>query len=352
MSAATSRKGAGAPGADLRADLRLAPEALDRLMPMHLVLNETGEITGIGPTLKKLDPDGQWLGRRFFEVFVVRRPGGLRSPADLQARAGQRIYLAARSGAFAGLRGTAFPLGGGGLILNLSFGVTVLDAVRRLQLTEADFAPTDLAIELLYMVEVKSALMEDLRHLNTRLEGAKSLAEEEAQSDPLTGLRNRRAVNARLETLILSHTPFALMLMDLDYFKKVNDELGHAAGDFILCHVADVLHQEMREGDTLGRTGGDEFVIILPGVKSANRLKAVAERVIARISTPISFEGQSCQISASIGMSVSRHYMQPSLNEMLADADMALYASKRAGRGQARLFRAANAPGGGGVKAS
>ncbi len=318
----------------------LGTEALARLMPMHLCLSADGQVTGFGPTLAKL-MDGRLVpGARFFDLFDIRRPDGVNDPADLAARAGQRLHLAQRARGGAGFRGLAMPLdGGAGLLLNLSFGIEVVEAVRDHKLTDADFAPTDLAMELLYLVEAKSAVMEELRDLNRRLEGAKTAAEEQALTDTLTGLRNRRAMDMALTQLVLRGAPFGLMHMDLDFFKEVNDTLGHAAGDHVLREVARVLRAQMRGSDTVARVGGDEFVILLPGLVEPETLTGIAGRVIAQLCQPITFEGRTCSVSASIGMAVSTSYDPPLRpDRLMADADEALYEAKRTGRGRA-MFR-------------
>jgi diguanylate cyclase (GGDEF)-like protein len=318
--------------------------ALDRLMPMHLRLDAQGAIRSVGPTLAKLLPASGVTGQLVGRVFALRRPVSVTNIAELRARIGSRLHLALKNDPALVLRGLALPSGDGGLLVNLSFGIWVHEAVRRYGLTVADFAATDLTVEMLYLVEAKSAVTEELRKLNLRLHGAKVAAEEQALTDTLTGLRNRRALDGRLADLVAQGQPFGLMHLDLDYFKQVNDSLGHAAGDHVLREVASVLVEETRANDLVARVGGDEFVLVFPGLADEVRVTQIARRIIDRLTEPMVFDGQSCRISASIGMTLSAYYDQTDSAQMHADADEALYTSKREGRGRATMHRpAANA---------
>lgn len=308
-------------------------------MPLHVAISDQGAIVAVGPTLARLLPDRAMTDANFFDIFRIRRPGGLETVAALLTHAGQRLDLSFRDGPPTGLRGLAVPLASGGLLINLSFGIGLIDAVSRHNLTDGDFAPTDLTVEMLYVVEAKSAVMAELRDLNLRLQGAKQLAEEQALTDTLTGLRNRRALETVVDEMLRQSLPFGLMHLDLDYFKQVNDTLGHAAGDHVLCYVAQALRTETRAGDTVARVGGDEFVVVLPMLTSAERIIQIAQRIIARLHLPIDYHGRPCRISASIGMVLSIDYPRPEATRLLADADGALYASKHAGRGVAQLSR-------------
>ena len=142
-----------------------------------------------------------------------------------------------------------------------------------------------------------------------------------------------------MSRLLKRGTPFALMHMDLDYFKKVNDTLGHAAGDYVLRQVAEILSHETRASDTIARVGGDEFVIVFHELEDHCLLFSIADRIIAALSAPMKFEEQDCQISASIGITQSASYPQPESETMHADADAALYDSKKAGKGRATIFK-------------
>ncbi|OZA12652.1 MAG: hypothetical protein B7Y02_07070 [Rhodobacterales bacterium 17-64-5] len=249
-----------------KAHVPLGVEALARFMPMHLVLDAAGQILAAGPTLLRVLDGQPVLGAQFESVFEVRSPGGAITVGDVMDRAAHRFRLTLRNRARVGLRGVGQRLPGDGrILLNLSFGIDLIAAVGEFGLTDGDFAATDLAMELLFMAEANASVTRELRGLNLRLEGARVAAEEEALTDPLTGLRNRRAADLWLERLCAAGTPFGLLNLDLDYFKQVNDSLGHPAGDFVLETVGRILRAQSRAEDCAARIGGDEFVVILPG---------------------------------------------------------------------------------------
>ena len=329
----------------------LAP-LMDVLCPMHALISATGHFVHAGPSLRKILPGGGCDGARFLEVFELRRP---RLNPDMQAlsgAAGRKLHLQLRAAPRTEMKGVlmALPAGvdpalEGGAIVNLSFGISVVDAVRDFDLTSADFAVTDLAVEMLYLVEAKTMAMEASRKLNLRLQGAKIAAEEQAFTDTLTGLKNRRAMDHVLDRLMQTEQDFALMNLDLDFFKAVNDTMGHAAGDHVLQQVARIMVGETRGEDTIARVGGDEFVLIFMGLTDRRRVSEIAERLIVSLEVPIPFNGSECKISASIGAALSCDYKQPAIAQMMADADMALYAAKEAGRGCHRMAGATTPPG-------
>lgn len=316
----------------------------DLLCPMHVMLTPTGHVAHLGPTAQRLFPDEVAAGRRFLELFELKRPRIGSDMADLRAAEGMKLHLRLRrppctdlKGVLVTLNGDAGPGLSGDAVVNLSFGISIVEAVRSFDLCANDFAATDLALEMLYLVEAKSAAMEASHKLNLRLEGARIAAEEQAFTDTLTGLKNRRAMALVLARLTETRRDFALLHVDLDHFKQVNDTRGHAAGDFILQTVARIMVEETRREDTVVRTGGDEFVIILGDAVDPDRVRAIARRLIARIEQPMLYRQDPCRISASIGATLSHDYPQPCIERMMADADAALYAAKAAGRGQVRL---------------
>ena len=166
----------------------LCGAVLDVLCPMHLMLSATGHIMHAGPTIQKLRPEMPMKGERFLEVFSLKRPRSITSMSDLRAARDVKLHLEFRDAPRTELKGVLVPTGAedGSIIVNLSFGISILDGVRDYKLTNADFAATDLAIEMLYLVEAKSAAMEASRKLNLRLQGAKIAAEEQAFTDTLT----------------------------------------------------------------------------------------------------------------------------------------------------------------------
>jgi diguanylate cyclase (GGDEF)-like protein len=310
-----------------------APDLLRALRPLHVWVGPTGHIRQVGKSFAKLGIDDP-TGQRFLEVFEVQRPKKPSKMADLRGLAGQVLRLRVRSEPGLGLRGLLIEDQTDGVILDLSFGMAVVDAVQRYGLTAQDFAPSDLVMELLFLQEAKSSAMAASFSLNSRLNGARLAAETEALTDGLTGLHNRRGLDGALERLGQSDTEYAILQMDLDRFKQVNDTLGHGVGDAVLKRVAGVLRAHTRQDDLLVRAGGDEFVIVCPGLTDTARLNALAGGLIRDISEPLMIEGQDVAIGASIGIAVSQTAARRDPTTTVTFADIALYAAKRSGRGQ------------------
>ncbi len=157
-----------------------------------------------------------------------------------------------------------------------------------------------------------------------------------AMHDSLTGLPNRALLMDRLRGAIASAKrgqPMALHYLDLDKFKPVNDNYGHAAGDKLLQQVADRLRDGTRESDTIARLGGDEFVVIQTGITTGEDATILAQRLIDALGEPFPIEGNQIEIGASIGIAMAPENSL-SADELLRLADHALYRSKSQGRRQ------------------
>ena len=165
-----------------------------------------------------------------------------------------------------------------------------------------------------------------------------------ARYDSLTGLPNRatmvRMLDAALANAAERRRGCALMLIDLDRFKQVNDTLGHPVGDQLLRQVAARLRDALGEEGQAGRLGGDEFQALFPGLEEQGPLARHAERIIAALSKPYEIEGHSVSVGASIGIAVARPG-KAYASALVKEADLALYAAKAAGRGTHRFFAAA-----------
>ncbi|MCK8463864.1 diguanylate cyclase [Aliiroseovarius sp. S1339] len=317
----------------------IEPHTLDQMMPMHLLLDNAARVSHAGPTIVKVFGT-DLVGRSVFSLFELRRPRVVRSMDDVRAMGDTKVYLRLKDGSGTTMVGAVAVLPGNNQVLmNLSFGYSVVEAVARYKLAGSDFAPTDLTVEMLYLVEAKTAAMEATTQLAHRLHNEKAEAQVEAMTDGLTGLQNRRAFDANLNRHIAKGAQFSLMHIDLDFFKAVNDTLGHAAGDAVLREVARVLTDQTRETDMVARVGGDEFVILFGRLTDETVLENIAKRIIARLERPMVFEGQGCRISASIGIARSNDYDPVTAEQMTADADLALYMSKDKGRACMTLYR-------------
>ncbi len=162
----------------------------------------------------------------------------------------------------------------------------------------------------------------------------------QAFHDPLTGLANRALfldrVERRLARMRSSSGPPAVLMLDLDDFKSVNDSMGHSAGDALLVAVAGRLRDCVRGGDTVARLGGDEFAIVLSDCQSEQELSEVADRILAAVRQPVAICDRQVITGASVGAAVATPGEPP--EDLLRDADAALYAAKRRGKGRYERF--------------
>jgi diguanylate cyclase (GGDEF)-like protein len=163
-----------------------------------------------------------------------------------------------------------------------------------------------------------------------------------ALHDSLTELPNRVLLNDRLKQAVRMderhHKKLAVLFVDLDHFKPINDSLGHATGDALLKSVAKRLREALREVDTVSRHGGDEFVILLPEIEEASDAALVAEKVLAGLATPHLIGDRELHVTASIGISIYPDHGR--MAEILVNrADLAMYEAKKSGGRSYRFFK-------------
>ncbi|MDG9924672.1 MULTISPECIES: sensor domain-containing diguanylate cyclase [unclassified Pseudomonas] len=218
----------------------------------------------------------------------------------------------------------------------------IAEAADRLSAGQiAEIPDLDSPREIAVLSQSIRQLVESLTHQQNAL----GLMENKAHSDPLTGLANRAALEKFLMLGKQREGCLALLYLDLDGFKPVNDKLGHAAGDQLLRHVAVRLRGCVRDGDMVARLGGDEFVLVLQvqEEEAQARIRHVAERVLHGLQQPVRIDEQEVRIGCSIGGALWP-LDNPELESVLEMADQALYRAKHAGRNRAEFQDTAQNP--------
>ncbi|WP_417591886.1 EAL domain-containing protein [Parasphingorhabdus sp.] len=164
-----------------------------------------------------------------------------------------------------------------------------------------------------------------------------------AEFDSLTGLANRHRMDSRLNGMLAAfkaaNRSCAIMMLDLDRFKQVNDTMGHAAGDELLKQVAKRMRGIIGDSGEIGRLGGDEFQVIIPDLDDRGKLGELAEKIVKTVSQPYPIDDKSATIGTSIGIAIAP-YDGVEKDELVRSSDLALYAAKNSGRGQFRFFSA------------
>jgi diguanylate cyclase (GGDEF)-like protein len=200
--------------------------------------------------------------------------------------------------------------------------------------------PADSGLKMAFLLNIAIILFgwrrsKDLKDALEAYEKADRLAERNANTDPTTGLSNRRELLQSISEALEAKRPGVVLLLDIDHFKRVNDLHGHVAGDQLLKSVAEALTRAAPDGACCARTGGDEFAILLDG-DSASAAEDVANAILARLATPVFVSGAQVQVSVSIGLAALGKLRKE--EDVLRHSDVALYAAKRAGRNQSAWF--------------
>ncbi len=234
----------------------------------------------------------------------------------------------------------------------------LLDEVDRVWLThlntvEREFEPgrferilrsrTPMGDIVVLRIDVTQAKRQEqaLKTYSEALERANAEIRQQAIRDSLTGVLNRRGHERRLERLLEAHAAggdeVALLHVDLDRFKQINDAFGHATGDAVLCHVAELLSELTGQADCVARIGGDEFLVSLPITTQDAKPVLLARQFLGRLAAPFVHDGHSCRIGASIGIATTP-LAGSTASELAARSDYALYKAKRGRRNRVRNF--------------
>lgn len=311
---------------------------MDRFMPMHCMLDNGFKLIHLGPTLHKILNEDSAVGSSFFDHFELRNPQLFMQSAKGEADGEQSLRVNLCNGNAKRLNAIAHKLPmEQGYLVNFSLGVNAIHIIENLNLVATDFAPTDPSIDMIYLIEVQQALLRESRKVAIEMNKDRKEAYAKADRDPLTGLHNRRALHAFVNRIMRRQKfiPFALVLIDLDRFKSINDTLGHAAGDRVLKIVSEKLGLLTRPSDLVVRAGGDEFVLLLGDFSDVKAVKRLSHRIIEELEKPINFQGEKCRISASIGIRIIDSPCD--FDEAYNSTDQAMYDSKKSGGGQVTI---------------
>jgi two-component system cell cycle response regulator len=201
-----------------------------------------------------------------------------------------------------------------------------------------DYAPVERPTELTARVRVQ---LRNKRYRDAlqRVRGEREAFKHQAAVDPLTGLLNRRSLADIISEKVIAGEPVAVLFIDIDHFKSVNDRFGHATGDIVLKEVADCLKRGMRSGDSCGRYGGEEFVLVAPGIVSEQAYRMAERHRLAVAALQVPALEDKRQVTVSIGVAVFEAEGGETSDELLERADTALYMAKTTGRNRVVVAR-------------
>lgn len=185
-----------------------------------------------------------------------------------------------------------------------------------------------------------TSLINELKRGYDEIKESEEINKQLAEVDSLTKIANRHAITSCIDK-IFANNPlsggYALLFLDLDGFKHVNDTYGHLMGDNLLIYVADTITNKLRKGDMVARLGGDEFLVLLKNIYNVNEASAVGKKLIEAISRPIKLTGINVQVTASIGISMYTSSIH-NTKDFIKTADDAMYRAKRGGKNKFVIY--------------
>ena len=277
-------------------------------MGIALIDSASGQFKDINPRFAE-------ISARSAEELKRGRCDDITHPDDVAAEAARMAQLGA--GAITGFKSARRLLRPDGTVVWVDMSVAAIDA------------PDDAAHHL--------CMIEDVTEKKT----SEALIWQQANFDPLTSLPNRRMFHDRLEHDILrcrrEGTRVAILFIDLDQFKEVNDTLGHQQGDVLLVDAARRISACVRESDTVARLGGDEFTVILPQLAETGSVGVIAQKILDVLQAPFALGQEQAYISASVGITLYPDDARD-IDDLLKHADQAMYAAKGAGRNRFSYF--------------
>lgn len=312
---------------------------LDRLFPFHFVLDLDGDqpIARAGGALKRWIAE-DLTGRSFGEVFSVLRPAITTVDRATLVTKQEAVFVLAVDDHFAQLRGQMLLLAPNRAIFIGSPVLTSASNVEELGLSMSDFAPHDATVDLIVMQRFAEMQLSDLQDQAEELseaQRARDRLSESASTDSLTGLANRRAFWDRCGRELTDGTELALLFIDVDRFKAVNDVHGHGTGDAVLRWIGNCLSAAVRPIDLVARLGGDEFAVLLTNV-DREATAVIVDRIQATVTQPTEIGSHNATTSLSIG--VVHRTANETVDDLLQDADAAMYEGRQRGPGRVTWF--------------
>lgn len=312
-------------------------EAIEAAIPVARALRNDGPLQGLLQLRKDAEQPGSDLPRAYLAHMaqLAEHVGWVRAAAEVF------------KGAALDLVGTLARLSSDGRVAHARLSelrdgieragaLDELYALRQALLQEANALVDEATERDARMSNVRQQVDRVKAHVST-LESALADATKMACTDPLTGLGNRRALDQWVARLSRRASPTGVVAVDIDHFKRVNDRYGHAIGDLVIRHLADVMRVELRGDDASFRVGGEEFAMILPST-NAGQAAAVAERVRVRFASEVLSYGDQ-EIACSISAGATEWSPRQTFKQALDQADKALYAAKKAGRNRVELAK-------------